>query len=172
MAHTDIDPADPPRRRIGAMVLVRNRHGDVLLVKPTYKHADDERGWQLPGGGAHVGETIAAAAVRELHEGTGLTRHITHALMIDQVPASDDGKSAEGFNFVVDGGTLTPEEAAAVTLPKTARDELSALKWVPLDLLDKVAFPGQAECIRAASRAFSFGMRLALYQLGKPADAP
>lgn len=171
MAHADIDPASPPRRRIGAVVLVRDQDGSVLLVKPTYKHADNRLGWQLPGGGAHPDETVAAAAARELYEETGLKRHISHALMIDQTPASPDGTSAEGINIVVDGGILTPQEARAVRLPESAITELSALRWVPMGDLDKHALPHQAARIRAAARAYEFGMRLPLYQRGEPAKA-
>ncbi|MEU1017715.1 MULTISPECIES: NUDIX hydrolase [unclassified Streptomyces] len=171
MAHAGIDPASPPRRRIEAVVLVRNGYGDVLMVKPRYKQADDERGWQLPGGGVLSGETVAAAAVRALHEGTGIKRHVTHALMIDQVPAGEDGTSAEEYNVVVDGGTLTAEEAAAVALPESARSELSDVRWVAAADLDSVACPYQVKRVRAAARAFSFGMRLPLYQLGEPTVA-
>ncbi|MEU6989214.1 NUDIX hydrolase [Streptomyces sp. NPDC046465] len=171
MTHADLDPANPPRRHIGAVVLIRNRHGDVLMVRPKYKHADEQQGWQLPGGGVHEGETVAAGAVRELFEETGVKRHITHALVIDQVPASEDGSSAEGYNIVVDGGVLDPDPAAAVTLPQSAADELSALQWVPMGRLDTLAFPYQAARVRAAARAHDFGMRLPLYQRGEPADA-
>ncbi|MFI6641818.1 NUDIX domain-containing protein [Streptomyces sp. NPDC050504] len=169
MAHADIDPARPPRRRIGAVVLLRDQDGSVLLVKPLYKHADSKLGWQLPGGGAHAGETVAAAAARELFEETGLRRHISHALMIDQIPESEDGTSAEGFNVVVDGGMLTPEEARGVRLPESAVGELSALRWVPMGDLDAHALPYQAARIRAAARAYEFGMRLPLYRCGEPA---
>ncbi|WP_246258783.1 NUDIX domain-containing protein [Streptomyces typhae] len=141
------------------------------MVKPTSKHADSESGWQLPGGRAHAGETIAAAAVRELFEETGVRCHIAHALVIDQVPADEDGKRAEGYDIVVEGSTLTTSEAAAVTLPESARAELSDLRWVPLEQLDQLAFPRQAGCVKAAVRAYSYGMRIPLYRLGRPADA-
>ncbi|WP_329321570.1 NUDIX domain-containing protein [Streptomyces sp. NBC_01262] len=52
MAHADTDNAHPGHRRIGALVLIRDASGHVLLVKPTYKE-----GWQLVGGGARPGGT-------------------------------------------------------------------------------------------------------------------
>ena len=41
--------------------------GRVLLVRLSYAEA----GWSFPGGGAHRGESMRAAAVRELREETG-----------------------------------------------------------------------------------------------------
>ncbi|MGP9020710.1 NUDIX domain-containing protein [Streptomyces sp. BR1] len=167
MAHADIDQADPPRRRIRAVVLVRNRYGDILMVKPRRGHADRKQGWQLPGGGTHAGEPIAVAAARELLEKTGLKRKLSYLLMVDQVPASADQASAEGINFVLDGGTLDNDEAAAVSLPESAQGELSAVEWVPAGQLDELALPYQAARIRAAARAFEYGMRQPMFLLGE-----
>ncbi|GGV54320.1 NUDIX domain-containing protein [Streptomyces spectabilis] len=171
MAHADVDQANPPARRIGCVVLIRNRSGDVLMVKPTYKHADSKQGWQLPGGGAHQGEGIAAAAVREVKEETGLTVKVSHAVCIDQVPASEDGSSAEGVNLVCDGGTVLHEQAVTVTVPESARAELSEVRWVAMGELDELAFPYQVARVRNAVRAAEFGMRLPLYRLGEAASA-
>jgi len=52
---------------LGVRVVVRDGDGGVLLVRHSYKG-----GWHLPGGGVDKGESMAAAAVRELREETGL----------------------------------------------------------------------------------------------------
>lgn len=49
-------------------VLVENNKGQILLVKSSY----GTHRWELPGGGVETGETAVAAAVRELHEETGI----------------------------------------------------------------------------------------------------
>lgn len=48
-------------------MLVVNEAGEVLLVRHTYIE-----GWYLPGGGVDRGETMRAAAVREVWEETGI----------------------------------------------------------------------------------------------------
>ena len=51
---------------LGARVILFNENGDVCLIKHGYVE-----GWQLPGGGVDVGETISNAAGRELAEEAG-----------------------------------------------------------------------------------------------------
>ncbi|MFJ8311224.1 MULTISPECIES: NUDIX domain-containing protein [unclassified Streptomyces] len=170
MAHNDVDPAMPPRWYIGAVVLMRNLHGDVLMVKPADRNADEKRGWQLPGGSVERNEAVTKVGRRELREETGVERHIAHLLMVDQVTLDGDGASAEGITFVLDGGTLDNHVAAAVSLPESAVGRLSAVKWVPSGQLDDHAIPHHAARVRAAARAHDFGMRLPLHQLGEIAE--
>ncbi|WP_406113168.1 NUDIX domain-containing protein [Streptomyces sp. NBC_01014] len=163
MTHADIDSVNPPRRRIGAVTVLRNSEGAVLLVKTTYRE-----GWQLPGGGAHQGERIATAASRELAKETGLYRRLTHFLALDHVPAPTEGRrSAEGFTIVCDGGRLTPEEESALAVPEDAADEITALTCVPLAQLGKYTPPYQERRIRAAVTALERGLRLPLLVLGE-----
>jgi 8-oxo-dGTP pyrophosphatase MutT (NUDIX family) len=58
-----------PIWRPTARILVADPEGRVLLFSAT--EADGERWWFTPGGGVHRGETVKAAAVRELSEETG-----------------------------------------------------------------------------------------------------
>ena len=51
----------------GVTMIARDPEGRLLLVRLSYA----ESGWSLPGGGAKRGETMEAAAVRELAEETG-----------------------------------------------------------------------------------------------------
>jgi 8-oxo-dGTP pyrophosphatase MutT (NUDIX family) len=58
-----------PIWRPTARILVADPEGRVLLFSA--READGERWWFTPGGGVHRGETVQAAAVRELFEETG-----------------------------------------------------------------------------------------------------
>ena len=55
------------RVTLGVRVLVTDATGAVLLVRHTYTP-----GWHLPGGQVDPGESLAAAAAREVQEETGV----------------------------------------------------------------------------------------------------
>jgi ADP-ribose pyrophosphatase YjhB (NUDIX family) len=52
---------------LGVSMIARDADGRLLLVRLSYAEA----GWSFPGGGASRGESMEAAAVRELAEETG-----------------------------------------------------------------------------------------------------
>jgi 8-oxo-dGTP pyrophosphatase MutT (NUDIX family) len=58
-----------PIWRPTARILLADPEGRVLLFSA--REPDGERWWFTPGGGVHKGETVRAAAVRELFEETG-----------------------------------------------------------------------------------------------------
>ncbi|WP_433546964.1 NUDIX hydrolase [Streptomyces sp. CA-294286] len=59
-------------RRESARVLVIDERGRVLLFRFRKFGGGTGYGWCVPGGGVEAGETLAAAAVRELWEEAGL----------------------------------------------------------------------------------------------------
>ncbi|PYC78617.1 NUDIX hydrolase [Streptomyces tateyamensis] len=137
------------------MTLITNQNGDVLTVQTTYRSKPT-----LPGGAAHQDEKLADAATRELAEETGLRRRLAQILAVDQTPPNARTGATEGLNVVFDGGTLTPEEEAALSIPAKAHAEIEALVWVAPTDLDEKCDPYQARRIKHALAAREFDQAL------------
>ena len=87
------------RKRVSADVILRDLHGRILLVDPTYKPD-----WDLPGGMAEANEPPADALRRELREELGLDIRVGDLPCVDWV--SPHGPWDDLLNFIFDGGTL------------------------------------------------------------------
>jgi mutator protein MutT len=81
---------ESPRRPIAAVLAVVVRDGRLLLVRRS--HRPDAGKWGFPGGKIESGETIAAAALRELAEETGLAATAGEVLTaLDVIRHDHDG---------------------------------------------------------------------------------
>src|SRR3954454_13088814 len=96
--------ARQPRKRVAADVIVRDQHGRVLLVNPTYKPD-----WDLPGGMAEANEPPEDAVRRELIEELDLAVVLRGLLVVDWV--APHGPWDDQIAFVFDGGTLDQDQA-------------------------------------------------------------
>ncbi|WDM12548.1 NUDIX hydrolase [Streptomyces lavenduligriseus] len=144
--HKDTDFKTPPGRRIGALAIIRDREGSVLLVKKAYKEG---KSWGLPGGAAHANEAPHDAWAREVRQETGLDRTPGRLLAVDYVPYSEATGSAEGINFVFDGGTAKDTETR---LPEYDGEEpeITEIQFVPLYKLSDFVTPLTEKRIRFA----------------------
>jgi 8-oxo-dGTP diphosphatase len=97
-------------KRIAASALFLDASGRVLLVDPVYKDY-----WDLPGGLVEADESPRAAVIRETAEELGLALTPGRMVAADWVPAQH-GRT-EAVIIVFDGGTLSPEQIADITLP-------------------------------------------------------
>ena len=166
--HSDIDLTNPPGRRIGALALIRNESGAVLMVEPSYKD-----GCILPGGGAHGDEPAHEACAREVTEETGLANFRPgRLLLVGYIPRNEETGVTEGYNLVFDGGTLL--NTAAVTLPEPEdgkEPELTAYRWVQPHTLNTFTEPYQESRVRRALAVLDgFGPAQFLCE-GKPVTA-
>jgi 8-oxo-dGTP diphosphatase len=84
---------DAPSRPVVAVgVVARDRRGRLLLVKRANPPAQGR--WSLPGGRVEPGETMAAAAARELHEETGLRTPLGEVAGVVE-------RIGEGYHYVI-----------------------------------------------------------------------
>jgi ADP-ribose pyrophosphatase YjhB (NUDIX family) len=111
--------AKQPRKRVSADVLLRDEHGRILLVDPTYKPD-----WDLPGGMAEANEPPAEAVRRELREELGLDVTVGRLLCVDWV--SPHGPWDDLISFIFDGGVLNDEAVGGLRL---VDDELRAFEF-------------------------------------------
>lgn len=112
-----------PRKRMSAGVLLRDDHGRVLLVEPSYKPH-----WDIPGGSVDTDEAPWTTAARELREELGIERALGAPLVIDHVAGTD--RMPEGIAWIFDGGLITRDEVRALTLTDP---EIVAADLYPLD---------------------------------------
>lgn len=105
-----------------ARVVVLNEYNQVLLVKGFVG-----RGWSLPGGGIEKAETPAQAAVRELHEETGIRRNaddLTEVVVLEKPEVS--------VNYVAH---IFSVQVLSSELPEMMHNtrELTELEWFGRD---------------------------------------
>nr|WP_134005449.1 NUDIX domain-containing protein [Streptomyces sp. 846.5] len=110
------------RDTVAAAVLFFDEQDRVLLVDPVYKP-----GWEFPGGVVEDGESPRSAAVREVAEELGLAVPAVRLrlLLTDWEPHR--GPRSGGLRLVFDGGTLSAEQRAQLTLPE---DELRGWRFM------------------------------------------
>ncbi len=103
---------------VAASAVVTDDEGAVLLQR----RSDNNR-WSVPGGAMEVGESIAATAVREVREETGLEVEVVSLVGIYSDPrhvvAYDDGEVRQQFSIcfacrVTGGSVATSDESLDV----------------------------------------------------------
>jgi mutator protein MutT len=115
----------PTQPVVGVGIVVKRSDGAILLV---------ERGgpplegcWSVPGGKVELGETTAAAAVREVGEETGIAVAVERLLtVVDRILPAEDGRIE--YHYVLVEYLARPLEGTAE--PRAASDARQA-RWVP-----------------------------------------
>lgn len=111
--------------KLGVMIYcTRNDGTEVLLVQRGKEPGLGK--WALPGGGVELGESVINAAVRELHEETGLRCSAMDAHVLTHSEYIQDGwhKFHVGIHVYNAYGTVKPG------------DDATDVKWWPLSAID------------------------------------
>ena len=131
-----------PALTVDVVLLTREAVPKLLLIQ---RKRDPFAGaWALPGGFVEDGETLAAAARRELLEETGVEVGDLEQL----VTAGDPGRDPRGWTVSV--AYLARVNPGEVT-PKAA-DDARAVGWYALEKLPPLAFDHAMIVGRAATR--------------------
>ena len=98
---------DAPRVGVGAVILKEDR---VLLVKRGSPPSQGK--WSIPGGLVQLGETVEAAAIREVEEECGLRVHLRGiAGIAERIVPGHDGRVR--YHYVLIDYLAAPETDAA-----------------------------------------------------------
>ncbi len=120
-----------PRLAVTVDILVLSRAGKILLIqrkKPPFKDQ-----WALPGGFVDLDETLEQAAIRELHEETGLHFDTLKQFKVYDAINRDPRHRTISLVFyrIIDNNTDLHIEAG---------DDASSAAWLPIDELPELAF--------------------------------
>ena len=143
---TDGSYPDAPRPAVGAVVFKDNA---VLLVQRAKAPAQGM--WAIPGGSVRLGETLQAAAEREVLEETGVVIRAGDPVLVFDAIQTDDRGTVQYHYVIVDLAAIYVSGA-----PRAADDAADA-RWVRQDELAQLNVnPATLHLLRDR---FSFGKR-------------
>jgi 8-oxo-dGTP diphosphatase len=134
-------PAPEPGHPIPCAGVVCLKGDEVLLIRRGQPPRQGE--WSIPGGRMELGETAAAAALRELKEETGVTAEILG--LIDVVDHFSEVRQAVLIDYA----------ARWVSGEPVAGDDAAAAVFVPIaEALARVSWEETRRIIHEAARRF------------------
>jgi ADP-ribose pyrophosphatase YjhB (NUDIX family) len=140
---TDAAAQEIPLVPASAGALIFDRHGRLLILKPTYK-----AGWTVPGGMLEAdGESPWEACRREVFEETGLRVRSARLAAVDFRPAKP-GRIG-GLRFLFDCGELSDDELSGLVLQA---EEIEASRLVELAAALELLSGPLRRRVRAATR--------------------
>jgi ADP-ribose pyrophosphatase len=119
---------DAPRVAVGAVVTYQDK---VLLVLRGQPPAKDM--WAIPGGSVNLGETLQAAAEREVLEETGLQIKAGEVIYTFDAIVHDQAGRVQYHYVILD----LKAEALDPTQPLVAADDVRDARWFGLTDLDR-----------------------------------
>src|SRR5690242_5160382 len=141
--------AYPEQPRVGVLAVVRR--GDRLLLVRR-RNPPDAGKWGFPGGAQELGETVAAAAVRELAEETGIAATPAGVLdVVDFIDRDDEGRIR--FQYALIAVLMAWERGEG-----EAADDIDALAWVAFDEIAGLVCSDRVGAI--AAKALGLGSSL------------
>jgi ADP-ribose pyrophosphatase YjhB (NUDIX family) len=133
----------PDMPLVGAAAAVFDVEGRVLLVQRGRPPRAGQ--WGIPGGMLELGETLAAAAAREVREECGIEIEIGGVAGIFEPVTRDEEGRIEYHYVVVDFWARHLRGAAC------AADDAAAVAWVPMDEVQAYALlPDSLQVVRDA----------------------
>jgi ADP-ribose pyrophosphatase len=123
---------DAPRVAVGAVVFHQDK---VLLV--LRNQAPAKGLWAIPGGSVELGETLQAAAEREVLEETGLNVQAGHVIHTFDAIQRDEAGQVQYHYVIVD----LLAEALDPTQPLRPADDVKDAAWFTLPELEQPDFP-------------------------------
>jgi 8-oxo-dGTP diphosphatase len=147
------------------MAVFSLRADDLVILLIRRKKAPFRGSWALPGGFVDQHESLSRAALRELHEETGLSN-----VRCEQLGAyGDPGRDPRGHTISVAYVTFVIAEAAHIQ----AGDDAAEVAWVPYSNLDLKKYTSAAAASKPAiSRQLSAPKRVSKSVSGAATSVP
>jgi 8-oxo-dGTP pyrophosphatase MutT (NUDIX family) len=138
---TSTDPESELELSAGGAVVLDT---DVIVIVPVKRDANRRRVLALPKGHLKEGETVEAAATREVSEETGVTAELIEKLGDVEYTYERRGrrraKRVEFYLFEYRSGSLEDHD-----------HEIESARWMPLEeAVDALTYPGEREIVKRA----------------------
>lgn len=132
-------------RPVLAALAVAVRGASVVLIKR--RNPPDAGLWGFPGGKVDLGETLAAAAERELREETGIEAEALESFgALDIIGRGDEGAVTHHF-------VLVPVLCRYIGGEPCAADDALEAEWFEIAALDPAVLPMSKDVVAVAREA-------------------